>query len=210
ENYNQIFNNQQRQVIENSGDSETYNIVEGGQMFDISLHTLIAKYMCGLKRNDPLNMNVSKVRDLRNKVCHGIESIDEEELNMKLEELLELYKDILHDLEKHTGDDLQFVVMQIESKINERKKSEINSPMSDWGARDTHYRPPQAMSEPTMPSVQKESEIPTWGKVALGVGAAGLALYGLNKSFSPNEGGRDRKRGQNAHQNNTKEECVIM
>lgn len=132
--YNKIFNDGQREIIEESGMEEDYDIKSGALCFDVCLHALLAKHVCGLTKDHPLYKKVQKVKDIRNIVSHPHEPINvgqqisqssidisDGNLNEKLEELRMLYGSIINDLEDITDDNLNSIKMEIDNMIKLRK-----------------------------------------------------------------------------------------
>lgn len=213
--YNRIFNADQRNTIKDSGMPVDYNIKLGASKFDVSIHALLAEHTCGLPANHSLYQKIKQVKNLRNKVVHPDEPIYDSQitsnstftntdgnLNEKLQELLILYNDIIENLENMTNDNLHLVKVGIERRINQRKQ------------QPKTFSQEQTMT--TRQSEDKSNDMPTWGKVAIGVaigagvGAGAAALIGSLAGKSNDNQTKEKPRRNQTRTNQNKEECMVM
>ncbi|XP_068212180.1 uncharacterized protein [Palaemon carinicauda] len=188
-NYDGIFTYEQRQTINGSGSCAGYDIESASELFDVSLLVLLAEHTCGLSQSDPLLKKVFELRNKRNKACHnGNQLMTNAVLCDELDNLLDLYTDILDKLEERSYSDLSYDKMEIKRRIQERNT------MVQYDYRSSTTR--------------SNSDIPTWGKVALGL-TAGIATLGL-VGAAVAEAATEDKQSQQKKRKDKEEECAIM
>ncbi|XP_064083406.1 uncharacterized protein LOC135199365 [Macrobrachium nipponense] len=243
--YDIIFSRDQRAAIERSGSSISYDISSASEQYDVSLLALLAEHACGLPSSDPLLKKALEVRSKRNTVCHngGNSVITDAALGEELNDLLELYIEILDLLEERSYSDLSSEKMKVRLRIEEKRKRVKSSydddsravalytslsrasPVRTSSLSSTKYRcshdedddddsdsnyyyysqpTTRFVSHRSATSTNSSSEIPTWGKVAMGV--AGIAALGIAGAAAANSTNRNER----SKQERRDEECAVM
>ncbi|XP_068212169.1 uncharacterized protein [Palaemon carinicauda] len=234
-NYDGIFTYEQRQTIKGSGSCAGYDIESASELFDVSLLVLLAEHTCGLSQSDPLLKKVFELRNKRNKACHnGNQLMTNAVLCDELDNLLDLYTDILDKLEERSYSDLSYDKMEIKRRIQKRNPMVQYDYRSSTASPNFHSEPEEdfdtslcverlrsytsnnhdtlptwsASHHNTRTTTRSNSNIPTWGKVALGL-TAGIATLGL-VGAAVAEAATEDKQSRQKKRKDKEEECGIM
>ncbi|XP_027213592.2 uncharacterized protein [Penaeus vannamei] len=227
--YNKDFVWSQKRIIE-SCDCD-FDIWDAAKKFDISLHWILQKNVCGLQPADELYKLLQKLVHKRNEVSHSFEFDDNEDINEELDDLLSLYIEILDRLEERSLCNLTEVKKQVRNSIQEKK---LDSVFTSWSrptivntreiVRSNASRREESpewvkalgIGGGVRSNASRREESPEWGKVlAIGggvavAGAAALGLASLLSSRSKSQEDERRERQRSRNQTSSQEECVVM
>lgn len=225
--YHRTFNKDQQKVIEESGPRLAYDIEEAAQQsgFDISLHFLLQQYTCGLAQPNTrrwheegtLENKLYKIKELRNEVSHYSKTIDEEELEERIDQLANQLEFILLEINDFFMDYRgKKVIERLRGRLSQPK--ELNS-LVRWKMTESVRGWSREERQPKKQNSPEEClENLDLGKAGLAVGAvatAGLVGYAAYKIFQEtNPPRRKNSNIRSVHCDNQTEqkgeECVIM